>query len=258
MILRCSKCKQEKDETNFFRSRNTRTGFGNQCKSCFTEYYYANKKRLLKYRLEHKKQARRKRGLKKKQSFLKQRLDATGLLKCSRCKEEKNAEVGFYKCKSSSTGFQQYCKDCRVEIHKDYYAKNKDRLLLLDKEYRTKNRIILTAKAVEREHTNIQRRLSQRLRGRLRSVIKKNLKSGSAIRDLGCTVLHLKDYLESKFQIGMTWDNWGHGKGKWNIDHKVPLSAFNLEDRQHVLLACHYMNLQPMWFEENMSKSNNY
>lgn len=52
----------------------------------------------------------------------------------------------------------------------------------------------------------------------------------------------------------MSWDNYGQQVGKWNIDHIIPLSAFNLSDRNQLLKACHYSNLQPLWAVNNYSK----
>ena len=50
----------------------------------------------------------------------------------------------------------------------------------------------------------------------------------------------------------MTFDN--HGLYGWHIDHIIPLySAKNEED---IIKLCHYTNLQPLWAEENLSKSN--
>jgi hypothetical protein len=69
---------------------------------------------------------------------------------------------------------------------------------------------------------------------------------------LGCSIPELKTYLESKFQEGMSWENWGiYG---WHIDHIIPLDAFNLTNREEFLKACHYTNLQPLWAEENLKK----
>lgn len=99
-------------------------------------------------------------------------------------------------------------------------------------------------------------RLKSVLRARLRRAIVSNLKSGSAVRDLGCSVEQLYVYLEAQFKEGMSWNNWGtHG---WHIDHKKPLSHFDLTDREQFIQACHYTNLQPLWAEDNMKKGNRW
>ncbi len=92
--------------------------------------------------------------------------------------------------------------------------------------------------------------LARRLRGRLSEAIKTNAKSGSAVRDLGCSIEYLKNWLEAKFKPGMTWENWG----EWHIDHIVPLASFDLTDRVQLLKAVHYTNLQPLWGLENLKK----
>ena len=70
--------------------------------------------------------------------------------------------------------------------------------------------------------------------------------------DLGCGISELILYLESKFQLGMTWENWS--KYGWHIDHIIPLSSFNLEVREELLKAVNYINLQPLWAKDNFSK----
>jgi hypothetical protein len=103
----------------------------------------------------------------------------------------------------------------------------------------------------ERYKNDLQYRLKVILRNRLLKSIKTNAKVGSAVSDLGCSIDQFKQYLESKFQPGMTWENYN----KWHIDHIVPLSNFDLTNRQQFLKACHYTNLQPLWAEENLEKS---
>lgn len=78
-----------------------------------------------------------------------------------------------------------------------------------------------------------------------------NQKVGSAIKDLGCSVEFFKKYLESLFLEGMSWDNYG----EWHIDHKIPLSSFNLLDHKELSKACYYTNLQPLWAIDNLMKA---
>ena len=98
-------------------------------------------------------------------------------------------------------------------------------------------------------------RFSTLLRKRMRQAILRDQRAGSAVRDLGAPIPAVKEHIESLFKPGMTWSNWGNGKGKWQLDHIMPLSAFDLSDRQHFVLAAHYLNLQPLWSSENHRKS---
>lgn len=98
----------------------------------------------------------------------------------------------------------------------------------------------------------VEYRIANNLRSRLNQAIRNNAKAGSAVSDLGCTIPELKAYLESKFQDGMTWDNWSR-KG-WHIDHIKPLSKFDLNNLVQFKEAVHYINLQPLWAFDNVSK----
>lgn len=132
-------------------------------------------------------------------------------------------------------------KEKKKEIDRLYQKKNKDKI---NNQKREKNKI--------RRHTDTNYKLSLTLRRRINLAIKRQQRAGSAVRDLGCTIPELKQHLESKFQIGMTWENWSvHG---WHIDHIIPLASFDLTDRGQFLKACHYTNLQPLWAKDNLSK----
>lgn len=106
----------------------------------------------------------------------------------------------------------------------------------------------------QRLKSDINFRLAKRLRGRLNMAIKSGFKTGSAIRDLGCSIEELKKHLESQFQPGMSWENWS--KDGWHIDHIEPLSRSDLTLEDNVRRLCHYTNLRPMWAIENMKKYN--
>ena len=132
--------------------------------------------------------------------------------------------------------------------------KNKEQIRT--KNYRKENKVKLSEKNRKREKEKIKNdinyKLKSLLRHRLYLALKGNFKSGSAVRDLGCTIPVLKTYLESKFQSGMSWDNWT--ADGWHIDHIKPLSSFDLTDRNQLLEACNYTNLQPLWAKDNLSK----
>ena len=66
----------------------------------------------------------------------------------------------------------------------------------------------------------------------------------------------LKEHLESQFQEGMTWENWGGREGCWSIDHIYPRSKLLYDSPAHPnFQKCWALkNLQPMWHEDNVAK----
>ena len=142
--------------------------------------------------------------------------------------------------------------EANIDKKKAYREANIDKTKAQHKAYRAANRDKIKDRQNNRIKTNIQYKLSRRLRSRLYHALQGNQKTGSAVRDLGCSIDELRLYLESKFQSGMSWDNWSF-EG-WHIDHIKPLASFDLTDRKQLLLACHYTNLQPLWAFDNLSK----
>ena len=61
-------------------------------------------------------------------------------------------------------------------------------------------------------------------------------------------------HLEKQFTEGITWENYG----EWHVDHKLPISSFNIQKMgDSEFMKCWSLeNLQPMWGEENIRKSN--
>jgi len=69
----------------------------------------------------------------------------------------------------------------------------------------------------------------------------------------------LKAHLESKWQPGMTWENYGKQDG-WVIDHITPLKYYKdnfdlVNDLEIQKKAFGIQNLQPLWWLENAKKS---
>lgn len=157
----------------------------------------------------------------------------------------------------------KYCSDtCRQiaknNTHKQWQEDNKEQLKIKDAQRYQEEK----PQRIERDRLYRRQKMAEdpiyKLRANLRKRLNKAIsiiqKTGSAIGDLGCSVEDFKLYLESKFEPGMSWDNYGRKPGIrcWEIDHIVPLaSALN---EQNLRTLCHYSNLQPMWAEDNWSK----
>lgn len=208
---------------------------------------------------------------------------------CDRA-EQDLPETDFHKNNATPDGLAYRCKICIKQYgetyrtnnkekiktgNKRYYEGNKDRIFERDRIYKekNKNRIKEYKQQYYQEHkqeineyvrykkdTDIGYRLANNLRNRLGQAIKHNYKAGSAIEDLGCSIDELKQHLEARFyshpETGemMTWENWS--RTGWHIDHITPLDDFDLEDREQFLKACHYTNLQPLWWFQNLIKGN--
>lgn len=101
--------------------------------------------------------------------------------------------------------------------------------------------------------TNIQRILKRRQSARIQKALKGiGLKKRFAtLKYVGINTTGLKQYLESLFKPGMTWAN----RSLWHIDHKLPCSSFDLTIEAEQMKCFHYTNLQPLWWWENLSKS---
>src|SRR5260370_34419967 len=63
-------------------------------------------------------------------------------------------------------------------------------------------------------------RLQVHIRQRINKALQRAAKHGRTIELLGCSIVAYKTYLESRFAIGMTWENQGfYG---WTIDNIKP------------------------------------
>lgn len=151
---------------------------------------------------------------------------------------------------------RQYRSNITPEKARLYRANSKSNIQKYMKKYRADNKSKLSAQSWKWAKNKItscpKYKLAVRIRQRLGKAITSCAKKGSAVADLGCSIPELKSYLESKFQPGMSWDNWS--RTGWHIDHIIPLSSFDLENREEFLKAVHYTNLQPLWAVDNLRK----
>lgn len=96
--------------------------------------------------------------------------------------------------------------------------------------------------------------LRLRYSNRVRKILKSNgwESTRSKMNFLGCSKAEFKLHFESLFSEGMSWEKFT--LGDIVIDHIFPISeAIN---EQGVILLSHYLNLRPMWKQDNLYKSN--
>jgi hypothetical protein len=142
---------------------------------------------------------------------------------------------------------------------------HQERSLQSQKAAATKMGLSLSVFLQQKEERLIRRKLAHNIRTQLYNYL--HGRSG-LLRHVAWTVDDLKTHLESKFEYGMSWANYGRKSGIkcWEIDHVIPLNARingeyiwkslddpNSNDFKQVWSL---NNLQPMWAKENNSKNN--
>lgn len=164
-------------------------------------------------------------------------------------------------------------RDTRVAYTREWRAKNPERARATVKKRQAENKA--NARAYSRAYyvahkeerrvyaakytrTKMATDETYRVRAKLRKSMLKALtrnfkKNKSTSKLLGCTLEFARKHLESQFKPGMAWSNHGQGPTKWVIDHRTPLStAKTVKECERI---CHYTNLQPLWYYENLHKS---
>ena len=187
---------------------------------------------------------------------------------CSKCKEEKEiCEFGTDKTKKS--GYKSQCKKCinitsnkyrllnsdKIKLsRKKTYKKHFNKISIKKKEYDKKNKINHNLKRKNKYHSDPLYKLKVNLRRRIFAYLnsKNIIKSNATFDIIGCSPEFLKLYIEKLFLNEMSWGNYG--LFGWHIDHIIPLSSAKNESEFYKL--CHYTNLQPLWAEDNLKKSN--
>jgi hypothetical protein len=128
------------------------------------------------------------------------------------------------------------------ENSKKWKERNKEKM----KDYNNnRKKTIRRTSPLEKLKFNVRTRIYNILR--TKNIIKYN----KTFDIIGCTPSYLKEHLEKQFTEGMSWDLMGK---HIHIDHIIPLSSAKTEEELYKL--CHYTNLQPLWAEDNLKKSN--
>ena len=94
----------------------------------------------------------------------------------------------------------------------------------LTEKYKEKRRPYERQYEKNRRKTDRMFSIKKGLRSRMWQVLKLQKKSKSTMELTGCTLEELKKHLESKFEDGMNWNNYG----VWHLDHIIPCANFDL------------------------------
>lgn len=135
------------------------------------------------------------------------------------------------------------------EYHKNY-----------SKAYWKQNKEAQLQKRQSRRKTDVSFRILENTRAYLYQLLKKAYKGckrnkkEATLSLIGCSKEYLLQYLKSKYQPGMTDENYG----EWHVDHIKPCSLFDLTKQEERNQCFHYTNLQPLWAADNLLKSNHY
>ena len=162
--------------------------------------------------------------------------------------------------KTSDKRTYQKHKEKKSEYHKNWSEKNREHLIEYHKKWRTDNidKWRKTKRVYEknRKASDPLYKLISNFRTAIYQVLKEsNVEKNRHYFDiLQYTPEELIIHLESQFKDTMTWDNYG----EWHVDHKLPITSFNIEEMgDKEFMKCWALeNLQPMWGDENIRKSN--
>jgi hypothetical protein len=144
---------------------------------------------------------------------------------------------------------------------KEYYQNNKEKIQNYYNQWVENNKEKIKTYQQNRKNNNPIIRLSSIMRSTISTGIRKynGEKRKKALDIIGLKSWEeFKIYVESKWEVEMSWENYGVGKNNttWHLDHIIPLhSATSVDD---VLKLNHYTNLTPMWGSDNIRKGSKF
>jgi len=179
---------------------------------------------------------------------------------CHSCARKQQHKSGVYsKNKSNYSNGYKTCAFCNESHPIDVGSSNKWWLLRnIDRNKYECRKHRKHVYSVSRQQAD--KRLRKSVSNLIRDCVAKHsaFKEGSFPKYVDWTVAEFKKHLESKFQPGMTWDNYG--RNGWHIDHRIPDSWFKYSSTSDEGFKSSWSldNLQPMWEKPNCSKGNRY
>ena len=182
---------------------------------------------------------------------------------CNTCRRDyRNSTKDHIKRKN-----QMYYDENKVELlekHRQRWTEKKDMYNEQRKQYRQRPKVKEHIQMKNKEYLEIQKqkikdkrendlnfRIGEVLRSKIHKMVKGSTTSYANL--IGCDHYWLKAWIEYRWQSGMSWENFG---SYWQIDHILPITAFDFSKSRDQKTCFHWTNLQPLSSQENRSKSN--
>jgi len=253
----CSKCHACKPATLFQKKRN-------QCNACYLakkrEYRQQNKEKIAAKKRKYRQQNKEKIAAKSREYRQREDIKAKKREYRQQNKEKIAAKSREYRQQNKekiAARMRKYRRREDIKARMRKYRRREDIKARMRKYRRREDIKAKYRKYYRQRRLDPEFNLIDRLRRRMNHAVKAaglDKKCDSSSELLGISPQGLKEWLESQFTDGMTWEN----RSDWHIDHRVPCAAFDLSDEKNQRICFWYKNLQPMWAKDNMQKSNTY
>jgi hypothetical protein len=239
----CKKCNIEKPYCDFGKNAALKDGHQSKCLDCM-RIYQRNPERI-----EYQKSINQREDRKEQRRLYKQQRRKDEQYRKEECVKNSERNKKYY---TDETTRESYLEKKRIKKKLDRQDPIKGPIIRAAQREKAKDPIKVMKKNQNlklRYDNDVLYKLRRLTRGRLSKIVTRRTKRIDEI--IGCDWSQLKTHLESQFKTGMSWDNWS--QSGWHIDHIIPLASAKSEDELYKL--SHYSNLQPLWWYENIAKS---
>jgi hypothetical protein len=221
----CSKCKIEKDESEFSKNINFVDGLQKVCRICCKEIKEKNKD---KYREQNK---------------IYKELNKDKIKECKRLYREKNKD----NIKAYMNMYRDKNKEAIKHKTKEYITKNIDKVKERKVAYNNKNRKELIKYRMQYKNKKLATDFMFKLKFNISNLIRTSLKTKGCSKKtqtsilLKCTALEFQSWLGQK------------PEGNYHLDHICPCSQ--AQNEEELIKLQHYSNFRWLKAEDNWIKS---
>jgi len=171
------------------------------------------------------------------------------------CSHYNQIKIGWFKRKKIKVVINCCVNGCDRVLHgKGYCNKHWRKYIFLATESGRES-IKRSRRLTRKKNLTGLGRLRKSVSGGIRESLRGTKNSRGWESLVGYSLEDLRSHIESRFTVGMEWDNYG--VFGWHLDHIVPQSVFNFKDTDDIdFKRCWSLeNLQPLWWYDNVHKS---